>query len=586
MEKILNFRSFVWIILALFTLNQTSCKDDTSPPQEQKQAIQLNKTTSVLAIGEELVLIPTFTPSVTNPESYKWNVDNAEVVAITINTDHSATVVGKSQGESRVSITSPQGTILASCIINVTGEIIENPDDGVVKILTIGNSFSEDAVEYYLYGLAKAAGKNIVIGNLFIGGATLDQHVQNATNNSAAYAYRKIEENGNKEDTPNTTIATALADEDWDYISFQQASPNSGQYNTFVTPLPALYNYVKGKATNPHVKYILHQTWAYAQNSTHAGFANYNKDQEIMYLAIVDAYNRATDLIDTELIVPAGTAIQNGRTSIIGDNFCRDGYHLDLNIGRYTASCTWFEAIFGENVIGNSYKPTALTDYETEIAQHAAHRAVIKPNAVTTMQDYQGGGSGILANPVFINFGKDTSSPKWNSVTGHMEGTSIPNLKDDEGNYTGISLTITERFNDINRNGPATTSTDFDMPAGVSSDSYYGNPKKLFNNATILQSVVKLVGLDKTKKYNFCFFASRIDTKVNENRQTKYIVKGQNEDMVLLNAMNNTSNTVCANNIQPNANGEITITVTAGEQNNNANGFYYITALRLSPSIN
>ncbi len=586
MEKILNFRSFVWIILALFTLNQISCKDNTSPPQEQKQAIQLNKTTSALAIGEELVLIPTFTPSVTNPESYKWNVDNAEVVAITINSDHSATVVGKSQGESRVSITSLQGVILASCIINVTGETIENPDDGVVKILTIGNSFSEDAVEYYLYGLAKAAGKNIVIGNLFIGGATLDQHVQNAANNSAAYAYRKIEENGNKEDTPNTTIATALADEDWDYISFQQASPNSGQYNTFVTPLPALYNYVKGKATNPHVKYILHQTWAYAQNSTHAGFANYNKDQEIMHTAIVDAYNRATDLIDTELIVPAGTAIQNGRTSIIGDNFCRDGYHLDLNIGRYTASCTWFEAIFGETVIGNSYKPTALTDYETEIAQHAAHRAVVKPNAVTAMQDYQGGGSGILTNPVFVNFGKDTSSPKWNSVTGHMEDTSIPNLKDDEGNYTGISLTITERFNDINRNGPATTSTDFDMPAGVSSDSYYGNSKKLFNNATILQSVVKLGGLDKTKKYNFCFFASRIDTKVNENRQTKYIVKGQNEDMVLLNAMNNTSNSVCANNIQPNANGEITITVTAGEQNNNANGFYYITALRLSPSIN
>ncbi|MBD1433269.1 DUF4886 domain-containing protein [Sphingobacterium sp. DN00404] len=586
MEKILNFRSFVWIILALFTLNQISCKDDTSPPQEQKQAIQLNKTTSALAIGEELVLIPTFTPSVTNPESYKWNVDNAEVVAITINSDHSATVVGKSQGESRVSITSLQGVILASCIINVTGETIENPDDGVVKILTIGNSFSEDAVEYYLYGLAKAAGKNIVIGNLFIGGATLDQHVQNAANNSAAYAYRKIEENGNKEDTPNTTIATALADEDWDYISFQQASPNSGQYNTFVTPLPALYNYVKGKATNPHVKYILHQTWAYAQNSTHAGFANYNKDQEIMHTAIVDAYNRATDLIDTELIVPAGTAIQNGRTSIIGDNFCRDGYHLDLNIGRYTASCTWFEAIFGETVIGNSYKPTALTDYETEIAQHAAHRAVVKPNAVTAMQDYQGGGSGILTNPVFVNFGKDTSSPQWNSVTGHMEGTSIPNLKDDEGNYTGISLTITERFNDINRNGPATTSTDFDMPAGVSSDSYYGNPKKVFNNATILQSAVKLVGLDKTKKYNFCFFASRIDTKVNENRQTKYIVKGQNEDMVLLNAMNNTSNSVCANNIQPNANGEIMITVTAGEQNNNVNGFYYITALRLSPSIN
>ena len=584
MKKLLNLRSLVWGILTLFTLSFISCKDDVPPLQEQKQGVQLNKTTGTLKIGEELVLIPTFGPSVTNPESYAWKVDNTQVVAITINSDHSATVVGKSEGKSRVFITSPQGAILASCIINVTGEIIEIPDDGIVKILTIGNSFSEDAVEYYLHGLAKAAGKNTVIGNLYIGGATLDQHVQNATNNTAAYAYRKIGEDGNKVNTANTTIATAVADEDWDYISFQQASPNSGQYNTFVTPLPALYNYVKGKVTNPHVKYILHQTWAYAQNSPHAGFANYNKNQETMYLAIVDAYNQAKGLIDIAFIVPAGTAIQNGRTSIIGDNFCRDGYHLDLNIGRYTASCTWFEAIFNESVIGNTYKPTALTDYETEIAQHAAHFAVAKPNAVTPLLDYQGGGSGTLTHPVLINFGEDTSSPKWNSVTGHMENTSIPSLKDHQGNYTGISLTIIERFNDINRNGPQTTSTNFDMPTEVSSDSYYGNPKKVFNSAIIPQSVVKLAGLDKTQKYNFCFFGSRIDAKVSENRQTKYIVKGQNEDNAVLNAMNNTSTTACVNDIQPDANGEITITITAGEANNNANGFYYITAVRLTPS--
>src|SRR5690606_10833244 len=104
-----------------------------------------------------------------------------------------------------------------------------------------------------------------------------------------------------------------------------------------------------------------------------------------MYSAIVDAYIQAKDLIDADLIVPAGTAIQNGRTSVIGDNFNRDGNHLDLNIGRYTASCAWFEAILGKSVIGNSYKPSALSDYEAEIAQHAAHFAQKKPNEVTPM---------------------------------------------------------------------------------------------------------------------------------------------------------------------------------------------------------
>src|SRR5690606_19276261 len=148
MEKLLNLRSFLWGMVALFTLSFISCKEDTLPPYEQKQAIQLNKTTSTLDIGEEMILIPTFASSVTSPESYKWKVDDTQVVTIIENSDHSVTVVGKSQGESRVFITSPQGAILASCVVKVTGEIIEIPDDGIVKILTIGNSFSEDAVEY------------------------------------------------------------------------------------------------------------------------------------------------------------------------------------------------------------------------------------------------------------------------------------------------------------------------------------------------------------------------------------------------------------------------------------------------------
>jgi len=38
-----------------------------------------------------------------------------------------------------------------------------------LKILAIGNSFSEDAVENYLFELAEAAGKKIIIGNLYIG---------------------------------------------------------------------------------------------------------------------------------------------------------------------------------------------------------------------------------------------------------------------------------------------------------------------------------------------------------------------------------------------------------------------------------
>ena len=37
--------------------------------------------------------------------------------------------------------------------------------------------------------------------------------------------------------------------------------------------------------------------------------------------------------------------IQNGRSTALGDTFNRDGYHLELTYGRYTAACTWFETL-------------------------------------------------------------------------------------------------------------------------------------------------------------------------------------------------------------------------------------------------
>lgn len=254
-----------------------------------------------------------------------------------------------------------------------------------IKILTIGNSFSEDAVENYLYDLGQAEGVTFVIGNMYIGGCNLETHWNNANGNKEVYEYRKIVD-GVKTNTPNTKLETAIADEDWDYISFQQASPNSGQYNTYFPYLTNLQAYVKTRATNTNVKYVLHMTWAYQQNSTHSGFNNYGKDQMTMYNAILDAASRAATTENIGIIVPSGTAIQNARTSFLGDNLCRDGYHLDYNIGRFTAACTWFEKITGKNVINNSYKPVSLSDKSLEVAHKSAHSAVETPLSVTNIE--------------------------------------------------------------------------------------------------------------------------------------------------------------------------------------------------------
>ena len=127
---------------------------------------------------------------------------------------------------------------------------------------------------------------------------------------------------------------------------------------------------------------MLHQTWAYAADSDHSGFACYDNDQMKMYRAIVDANERAAGLVGIDIIIPSGTAVQNARTSFIGDNMDRDGYHLDLLWGRYTAACTWFETLFG-HVTGNGYAPQGMSGDYVRVARLSARKAVLHPDRVT-----------------------------------------------------------------------------------------------------------------------------------------------------------------------------------------------------------
>lgn len=253
-----------------------------------------------------------------------------------------------------------------------------------VRILAIGNSFSQDAVEQYLHELAEAEGISTIIGNMFIGGCSLERHVKNARDNAPAYAYRKIDTDGKKREKGKMSLEAVLADEDWDYVSLQQASPFSGMYETYEASLPELIEYVKARLPKK-TKLMLHQTWAYASTSKHSGFKNYNCNQLTMYQAIADAVKKAAKVNKIKIVIPSGTAIQNARTSFIGDHLNRDGYHLDVKIGRYTAACTWFERIFKHNVVGNPYGPEGLDEARKTVAQKAAHAAVKHPYKVTDL---------------------------------------------------------------------------------------------------------------------------------------------------------------------------------------------------------
>ena len=226
----------------------------------------------------------------------------------------------------------------------------------MVRILSIGNSFSQDA-QAYLHDMAAAGGIEIRAGNLFIGGCSLKQHWENASEDRAAYSY---EENG-RETGKTVSIRQALSSDSWDIVTFQQASHDSGLAETYEPYLFGLTAYVRELL--PDANQVLHQTWAYETDSGHPAFSqNYGSDQRLMYERLCGCYKQEADRHHMPLI-PSGSVIQRLRETEPfdyqngGRSLCRDGFHMDIPYGRYSVSAVWFETLLGGDISRNPYLP-------------------------------------------------------------------------------------------------------------------------------------------------------------------------------------------------------------------------------------
>ena len=254
-----------------------------------------------------------------------------------------------------------------------------------IKILAIGNSFSTDCMEY-LYDIASSAGvENIVLGNLYYAGCSLQEHLNFAKSESAEYKYYKNTA-GTWVNVGKYSMKTALSDESWDYISFQQTSKTCGLQSSYGTVLTELVDYVEDNNPNDNTKLIWNMTWAYQQDSTHTSFPNYDNSQITMYNMIIDCVNNC--IIPEErfsIIIPCMTSIQNARTSFIGDTLTRDGFHLNYYIGRYIVGLTWYAAITDSSIDEIKYypDPQLITQDMKNVAIESVKNAIYNPYEIT-----------------------------------------------------------------------------------------------------------------------------------------------------------------------------------------------------------
>lgn len=263
-----------------------------------------------------------------------------------------------------------------------------NQNTGSFKVLFIGNSYSDDTIQW-AWQIATSAGKNnVVIADVYHGGCTINQHIEFTKTTEPKYIFR-VSDNGEVRSTSdgenyNRRAVDGILYDDWDWIVFQQGSCDSG-IAEYYDNLSELIAYVRARATNPNVRFAFNMTWAYANGSTNPWFYRYNNSQEIMYNGILSAVQtKVLPNKSIEVLIPNGTAVQNARTSFVGDNLTRDGAdHMTWDFGRYIAGLTFVSALTGVSVDDIAWAPNTLSRVQVALAKESVKNALANPFEIT-----------------------------------------------------------------------------------------------------------------------------------------------------------------------------------------------------------
>lgn len=275
----------------------------------------------------------------------------------------------------------------------ITTQSTQMLSDKTLRILAVGNSFTNDTMEYVAQ-IAHSAGYNVTVGVLWESGVSMEEHVNYIGRNSPVYKYEKFSKSSGYNGVERSGVApsTALSDEKWDLVFLQQVSYLNGDPdslldadgNSYITQMITL---IRNQVNNSRLSFSWLMGWAYARDFEGTSFIQmYQGSQDVMYRKIASTTkNTVWNSGQLDSIIPVGTTIQNVRSSYVGDNLNRDGKHLTYSLGRYAAGLTVASSI-GINISKVTYFPSGssvVSSLHKPMLVQAVKNAVSKPFAVT-----------------------------------------------------------------------------------------------------------------------------------------------------------------------------------------------------------
>ncbi len=163
----------------------------------------------------------------------------------------------------------------------------QQPD--TLRILGVGNSFTDDGM-MYLPELLEAAGiRNVVLGRLYIAGCSLERHCRNMPATPLRISITSRRPTAGETVSKKATLLDGIADERWDVVVLQQASGQIGHLSDLSALVRPAGRDRAMVLLNAGACIAWQQTWAYARNSQHRDFGRYEKNQQLMYRGIVSS---------------------------------------------------------------------------------------------------------------------------------------------------------------------------------------------------------------------------------------------------------------------------------------------------------
>ncbi len=236
-----------------------------------------------------------------------------------------------------------------------------------VKLLTIGNSFSNNATTYLAEIVKSVPGCELSLTRADIGGCSLEKHaalIGECEANPALKPYF------NKK----YTLKELLQQKRYDVITIQQVSHQSFRAESYQPHAAELLAFIREHA--PDAEVLIHQTWAYAPDC--GRLSKFGITRAEMHAGLVECYNRLAEESGISRLLRSGEAFyrlyaENPQIDLWN---AKDRFHAGEE-GCYLAGCVWFGTLFDISPERVNHKLRGMDD-KTAVSLRKTAAAVLK----------------------------------------------------------------------------------------------------------------------------------------------------------------------------------------------------------------